>query len=303
MINDADKLRAQGIEVDTVEDLLNRADTRPPSQRVDPPQRGESLPHDTRAGDTSDNPRVVLGGNNPPEELTPYELHKKAIDDLYQQAKDFLDGEPIANEQQAQEVGLLRDEIRAAEKAAEESRKEEVKPFDAAKKAVQDRYNPLIKDGVGRTSLAKKACNDALAPYLKKKDDEQRAAAALAREQAAKLAKEALDAAQAAAAAPDLQARETAEDMLDQAKRAMQNTRTLEKEKPQVMGGGRNIGLKSVWTAELVDPAAALAHYRVAQPAALKEWLKEQAAKDVRSGIHHEDGIPGFKIKEDRVPS
>ena len=53
-------------------------------------------------------------------------------------------------------------------------------------------------------------------------------------------------------------------------------------------------------TTELIDPAAAIEHYRKTQPAALKQWMLEQAAKDVRAGSNH---IPGFTIHSQQVPA
>ncbi|ANI76460.1 hypothetical protein EP837_00001 [Sphingobium sp. EP60837] len=63
------------------------------------------------------------------------------------------------------------------------------------------------------------------------------------------------------------------------------------------MEGARGIGLRSYWIAELVDPLAALKHYKQAQPEALKAWLLDQAQKDANAGKR---AIPGFAINEDR---
>lgn len=244
---------------------------------------------------------IVAGlGHNQPPEPTPFEAVKAEIEDLYAEAKGWLDGEPVATEGQAEAIGKLRDLLRAASKRAEELRKQEAKPFDDGKAEVQARYNPLIQKDRGTVDLAVKACNAALAPYLRKKDDELREAARLEQRRAAKLAQEARDAAQAAARSADLTERESAEDLLAQAKDAVASMQRAEKAKPRVPGAARAIGLKSVWTPELTDPAAAIEHYRKVQPAALKEWMLEQARKDVRAGSRH---IPGFQITEDKVPA
>src|SRR3546814_4413489 len=54
-------------------------------------------------------------------------------------------------------------------------------------------------------------------------------------------------------------------------------------------GGSRAIGLRTYYTAELVDPVAALKHYKQAQPEALKAWLLDQGQKDVSAGKRSEE--------------
>jgi hypothetical protein len=142
-----------GTMVATVADLLNELDRNPP-----------------------------LGDNNPPEP-TPIEITAKEVNDLYDEAKLWLDGEPIVTVGQASEVAELRKRIQAAAKAGEERRVAEAKPFDEAKKKVQDAYNPLIHKDKGKTALALSALNTALAPYLAELDRQQRAEAAVLREQ------------------------------------------------------------------------------------------------------------------------
>src|SRR3546814_14426167 len=70
-----------------------------------------------------------------------------------------------------------------------------------------------------------------------------------------------------------------------------------DKTKAHASGGSRAIGLRTYYTAELVDTVAALKHYKQAQPEALKAWLLDQGQKDVSAGKR---AIPGFEIKEDR---
>ena len=70
------------------------------------------------------------------------------------------------------------------------------------------------------------------------------------------------------------------------------------KAKAHATGGERAIGLRSRWDTVLVDPVAALRHYRNRQPDALKQWLLEQAEADVRAG---QRTIPGFTITERRI--
>ena len=86
---------------------------------------------------------------------------------------------------------------RQALATADSRRKDEVKPFDDAKKEVQDRYHPLIGDtkaGKGKAVLITEACKAATTVWLIKLDDEKRRVAA----EAAKAADEARKAAEAA---------------------------------------------------------------------------------------------------------
>lgn len=289
----AERLRAQGIEVETVGDIIeNGSATIPPHDRADPP-RQDAVP-DVLPG---------IGDNNPPPP-TPFEAIQQEILDLYDEAKNWCDGEPIQNEDQAEAIGKLRGLIIAAAKRAEELRVELVKPLDTAKKEIQDRFNPLIQKEKGKTELAKAACNKALAPYLKKKDDEQRAEAARLQVLADERAAEAAAAARVAAQTGNLEHMEKAEELIDAAKDTEKVAKLADKAKPQVAGLNKKIGMKSVFRAEMTNPGAALAHYRARNPGELKEWLREMARKDVAAGLHYPaDAIPGFTIIEDRVPA
>src|SRR3546814_3853703 len=77
-----------------------------------------------------------IGHNNPPEP-TPYEAILTDVQDLSETAQGFLDGDPINDQATADMVAKLIDEARKGQKAAEDLRKEEAKPFDDGKKAVQ----------------------------------------------------------------------------------------------------------------------------------------------------------------------
>lgn len=295
--SEAARLRSQGLEVETVGDILSNIGASSPPDSADPPRQGD----EGLSGPPSSLPGI--GDNNPPEP-TPFELVQTEILDLYDEAKNWCDGEPITLEAQAAEVAKLRDMIRAAEKKAEELRVELVKPLDTAKKEIQDRFNPLIQKDKGKTALAKAACNRALAPYLKKKDDEQREEALRLAAQAETAAAEAAAAARAAAQTGNLEQMERAEELIDAAKDTAKVAKWADKAKPQVEGLHKAVGMRSVWRAEMTDPGKALAHYRATRPGDLKEWLREMARKDVAAGLHRPaDAIPGFTIIEDRVPA
>ena len=230
----------------------------------------------------------TLLSNAPPE---PAVLFGEEVDDLLLEARNWLDGEPVETEAQAEAISSLLNRLRRVSKDADEARKVEKKPHDDAAKAVQAKWKPIID----RADLAASTAKDALAPYLRKVEEQQRAEAEAARAEAERLATIARE---AHAQAGNLADAEHAERLLKVATGAERHASQAEKQKAHATGGERAIGLRSVWTPILTDPCAALRHYRERQPEDLKSWLVQQAEKDVRAGARN---IPGFDVTETRV--
>src|SRR3546814_17904118 len=90
-----------------------------------------------------------IGHNNPPEP-TPYEAILTDVQDLSETAQGFLDGDPINDQATADMVAKLIDEARKGQKAAEDLRKAEAKPFDDGKKAVQAKWTPITAEKNGQ---------------------------------------------------------------------------------------------------------------------------------------------------------
>lgn len=222
----------------------------------------------------------------------PAVLFAEEVEDLLLEARNFLDGEPIANEQQAEAVSSLLNRLRRVSKDADEARKIEKKPHDDAAKAVQAKWTPII----GKADLAASTAKQALAPWLRQVEERQRAEAEAARVEAERLARAATEAHQASTG--DLQAREEAERLLAAAGEAQKAATKADKQKAHAKGGERAVGLRSVWTPTLTDSCAALKHYRERRPEDLKSWLVEQAEQDVRAGAR---SIPGFEVTEARA--
>jgi hypothetical protein len=227
-----------------------------------------------------------IGHNNPPS----HEAIGLHIDDLYDEAKGFLDGEAIANQGQADAVADLMDKLRKARRDADSFRAEEKRPHDEAAKAVQVKYKPLLD----KCDRGVEACRSALSPWLRQIEAERAEEARLARLAADARATEARD---KLADPANLAAREEAETLLADAKRADRVASRAEKARPQASGEGRAIGLRTYYEPELIDAKAALRHYMATQPDALKLWLLAQARTDVHTGARN---IPGFNIREDR---
>lgn len=231
----------------------------------------------------------MMGHNNPPDTFGAIKAH---IEDLYAEARNFLDGEPITTQGQADAVADLLDQIRQAEKAADEARKEENRPFDEGKAAVQAKYAPLISDTKavrGMTVLAAEACKRALEPWRQEQERIRREAAEKARREAEEAAAKAAEAMRAASA--DLAAREAAEAALRDADKAAKVASKADK------AATTGTGLRSYWTPRLVDGTAAARHYWQTDRAACEEFFLSLANRDCRQGRRT---IPGFEVIEER---
>jgi membrane protein involved in colicin uptake len=227
----------------------------------------------------------------------PYDLFAETINDLYEEARHFADGEPITTPGQAEAVQALMRQIQQAEKDADEERKREAKPFDDGKAEVQERYNaliaPLSNKKPGKTALAIKALKETLAPYLQNLADEQAAAAKAARDAADKAAQDAADAMRAAQG--NLAAREAAEATVEAASEAQRAAKTAETARPQATGQGRAATLRTTYKPTMIDRREALRHFfaidRRAFDAVVMKLAEDQVAAGKR-GVQ----VPGFRI-------
>ena len=252
------------------------------------------------------NPRAIVGGNHPPAPIdevppTPFEMSEVEIGDLYAEAKNFLDGEPIASQEMADAVSKLIEDLRKAGKQADERRVAENKPFDDGKAEVQARYAPLISDTKtvkGKVPLGIEIAKKALAPWLQKLEDEKRAAAEAARKVSVEAERKAQEALAAARAADTLAGREVAEVLLQEAKQADATATKAENSKAHATGGTRAIGLRSVWRAEMVDASAFAKYVWLDHRPELTEFLETLASKLVLGGKR---SLPGVNVIEDRV--
>lgn len=231
--------------------------------------------------------RDGIGGNMPPV----FDTHSINIEDLFDEAKNHLDGEPIATPEQAEAVGKLRDMCRDAWKAADADRAAEKKPHDDASKAVQAKWTPLL----AKAKLAQDTANRALAPWLERLDAEQRAIADKAREEAAERVRQAQEARQATTG-DDLAARAAAEALQAEADRAVKTAAKLDKAKPQVAGGSRAIGLRTSTRIELTDPTAFARWAWINRRDALVELLGELASREGPGAA----SIPGITVHIER---
>lgn len=208
------------------------------------------------------------------------------IQDLYDEAKNWLDGEKLKTKKQHDTLVELIRQLRSARTSADEARKEEAKPFDEGKAAVQAKYNPFIQPKKGMVDRAIGMAQEVLAPYLleqtriKRENDERLA------EQARKAKAEADAAIQASSG--DLEAREEAEHRLEDAKEA---------EKIAARAAKQNVakGATTRWDTVLVDRTMAAQFLWPDHAERFDELLLEIAKDQVRLGKR---AIPGFTITE-----
>lgn len=253
--------------------------------------------------DTLINVEAVPGHNGGPLELphvpTPFELSESEIGDLFVEARAWLDGEQIQDEDQAEAVGNLLREMRAAAAKALERRSADKKPHDDAAQAVLDAYHPLIGDtkkGKGKAVRAIEGCKALADKWLAKVEAEKRAKAEAARAEAVERERIAREAMQASNV-ENLAERERAETLVKQAQAATREADKAEKDRAVIRGGGRAISARVYHDAVLVDSAAALKHAKTAWPEDLKAWLVQRAQQDMDRKVLT---IPGFDAVERR---
>lgn len=247
-----------------------------------------------------------IGANNPPADAAPdpYAAIVLHIETLLIEVSNWADGSGVQTQAQADAVGRLVGDLKAAMDAAEELRVAEKAPLDERIAEIQGRFNvwlaPLKNKVPGKIPLAIDALLATVKPFLdaekKRLQDIADAAQKLADEKAAA-------AAEAIRAAPvsDLAARTAAEVLVVEAQAATHNAAYAANAKPQARGGERALGLKTTYTARVDDPRALLMHYWGSkdQPGVNREpiieCLRQMAQADVNRKIHT---IPGVTVVE-----
>lgn len=241
--------------------------------------------------DDIENPRVHLGANNPPAEADPFDALKVHADDLLDQARSIA---KVETADQLAAVETLADELKDAAAALEAERVARKAPHDDAIEIIQSTFNPYLaplkNKAPGKIPLALDVIAKAKTPYLNELDRLKREAAEKLRREAEEAARIAAEAARAAAG-EDMEAREEAEALVTQAQTAARIASRAEN------AATTKTGLRSYWSAVLVDPMAALKHYIARDPEAVKAFLTEMGRKDVLAGTR---SIPGYDVVEER---
>lgn len=220
--------------------------------------------------------------------MSPFDDASTHIDDLYAEAKNWLDGSAIENQAQCDALDVLDKSLLDAGNRLEALRIEEKKPLDDQVKAIQDRYNPYIQKDKGKVAIARSTLNPLRAAWKKRLAAEAAAKADKARREAEEERAKA-DAA-IRASAGNLEARESAEEALATAKEAEKYAAKLDKK--ATVG----TGLRTYYHAELVDLTAAIRYYWTLHKQAFADLVCDMAEKDAGEGVT----IPGFRVFEEK---
>lgn len=241
----------------------------------------------------------------------PFVAIERDVSDAYDEAKGWLDGTKVENQQQADALGKLHTMLDDAAKAAEAQRVLEKKPHDDAAAAVQKRYKPLVD----KATLAAKTVKRAVERWNEHQKELLRVEAERVRKEAEAAAAKAAEEARAAREANDLSAIEAAEQQLANAATLDDMAKRAEKAKAiTATAGARGIGTVPMrWIGRLdeSDPLATdtaearrksehalMAHYWTTK----REWLVgvliEEATRDIRSGSRI---IPGLVIAQEKA--
>lgn len=242
--------------------------------------------------DDAPNPRIFEGANNPPADVTPdpFTAIRIHCEDLYAEAKHWLDGAAITTDAEAEAVDKLLTMAREAFDTADAARVTENKPFDDGKAAVQEKYAPLIADTKktkGTMVRTKEACLAALQPWRAKKAAEAAAIAEAARLEAKAKADAAAEAMRASAG--NLEERESAEELVKAAEEAQRDANRATK------AATTGTGLTTYYEAVMTVQRDAMLHYMKDQPGEFVALCQRLADADVRSGKRQ---IPGFTVEE-----
>lgn len=228
---------------------------------------------------TEFNPAAVIGHNAPPPEVAIF----AEINDLYDTAKDFCDGDAIADAATADAVTKIMQDIHAAGKKADELRVVQKEPHLKASRAV----DALFKPSLDKVKLGKDACAALLAPWRTKLAREAAELAAAIRAEAERKTA----AAQAAmrASVGNLAEREAAEYAAREAKALTAQAKKAE---------AAPTGLVTRWVAVMDDAALGLEWAYGRDPQRFNELAQSMADDAVRHGVR---AIPGFAVKEEKA--
>jgi hypothetical protein len=244
-----------------------------------------------------------IGHNQPPVEPSEFDKLASRLNDLWNDAKDYLDGAAVTTKGMAEDVANIKDLTLEVETKLKALRAEESKPHNDALTEIAARYNPLIADlkGVtGKSVKIKRTAKAALEAYLDALEAEKERIAREAREAADRAAQEAQEALRASS--PDnLVEREAAEQLLTDAKHLAADASRAEKDKATIGGTfGRATSRITVYSIEIVDPIKFGGWLWKNRNAQYLEWMQVVADGLVRFGDHAEDEFPGCVVKSER---
>lgn len=177
-----------------------------------------------------------IGHNMPPAS----EAFSMAINDLFTEAKNFLDGQPIADEGQADAYTAIMDGMKELLRDAEKTRKAEKEPFLVAGREVDERW----KAATAPAQLTVKEIAKPLTVWREAQQAIKDAETAKLREEGAQKEKKAQAARESAISLEDA---EKAEEQLKRADIAKKTANKIDRSAS---------GMRTSWVAEVTDPLA-----------------------------------------------
>ena len=221
------------------------------------------------------NPSTPIGHNQ-----TPFQLLQDEVNNLHEEAKNWLDGEKVTGTQEP-EIDKLLTMLKDVKKRERSLFKKTKDPHAKAAKEVDTLHNPLkakienaIKAGLAAVTPLREAREAAAAEEQRKAIEEAETATRLAQE-ASVLRDE-----------TNLTATEEMQSQVKAAKKLTTQANKLSK---------RKTGLRTTWDCTLKDTSAAARHYFIKRPGEFSEFLTGLAKTDVIAGARE---IPGFEIVE-----
>ena len=259
----------------------------------------------TKLDDAGWESALGIGHNGGPA-MTPFAALKAQADERIDTANRWITERPtITDAAMAEKATGFRDQLAATYKATEAQRKADKEPHMLAAKAVDAQYAPVLSllESAGKAIKAK--ITDYLVAEQAKADAERRAREAEARRKA--------DEAAAAQRRAEEEARKAGGDALRSQAAAEASARAAadaakaaaEPARATIKGdyNARAVSLRSTWTAEMIDEAAAWKHYQknpAVRAAALAKAL-ELATADAKAFKDAERAPPGFRFVETKT--
>jgi hypothetical protein len=206
----------------------------------------------------------TIGHNNPPD---PIDTALAPFGDAIEEAQNWLDGQPIENEEQLRATDELLKTIKTAIKELNTARDEATKPLHEAWKAEIARWKPT-QDDLERISKGIVAAQDPFKRALAAKKEAEKRAAWEAAEKARKAAEEAA----LSAKASDIEAQRDAAEKAALAQRAAEEASAKQKDKVK--------GMRTVHLYEIEDHRAALHWIAQNDREAMTAFIEAYVAKN-----------------------
>jgi hypothetical protein len=224
---------------------------------------------------------------------TDYQAWIETANELKDEAKHWLDGNPIQSDEEASKVALLINKARDIAKNAEDERKAKTKPLDDEKKTIMANYKPAIDTCEDIMAVAKRVSTKWIVEQDRIREERIRAEAERLRIEQEALKK----AAQEIETIDDLEAHKEAIGRQMDAQAALEKDA---KQKAVIRGGGRTISTRTVYNIEIVDAQALAKWAWVNLKAEMTAWLYDTVLKMVRASSGNAT-IPGIKITSEKV--